>query len=192
MPIESREPITDLLRAWQNGDEDALERLTPLIYHQLHKLARQALARERNGHTLQTTAVLNEAFLQLLKQDHMEWRNRDQFFAVAAKVMRRILVDYARKHNAEKRGGTEIKVPLDDVDAPAEIRAAGFVALDDALKALAKYDKRKALVVELRFFGGLSLEETAEILGVHRATVGREWEFARAWLRRELSRGEEP
>ena len=190
MSIPTQEPVTDLLRAWRNGDEEALDRLTPLIYDELHKIAEQALRRERRNHTLQTTAVLNEAFLRLFDQKRVDWQSRNHFFAVAAKLMRRILVDYARKHHAEKRGGEAVKLSLDDIDAPAVVRAAGLIALDDAMKSLAAYDQRKARVVELRFFGGLSVEETAEALDIHKATVERDWEFAKAWLHRELSREE--
>ncbi|MGE0131110.1 MAG: sigma-70 family RNA polymerase sigma factor [Blastocatellales bacterium] len=190
MSIPEPEPVTDLLRAWSAGDEEALERLTPLVYDALHKIAKNALRRERRDHTLQATTVVNEAFLRLVDQKQVDWRSRNHFFAVAAKLMRRILVDYARKHHAGKRGGQAVRLSLDDVEAPVEERAASLVALDDALAALEKTDPRKARVVELRFFGGLTIEETADALGVHTATVARDWELAKAWLYRELSREE--
>ena len=187
-----QDPITELLHAWQNGDKDALNRLTPLIYDELHKIASRALRRERGDHTLQTTAVVHEAFLRLVNQTHVKWQNRDHFFAIASEIMRRILMDYARKHHAGKRGGAVIKISLDaeDIDAPAEMRAASLVALDDALQSLASTNTRLALVVELRFFGGLTIKETAETLGVHPATIERDWELARTWLYRELSHEE--
>lgn len=192
MPVPMQDPITELLHAWQNGDKDALNRLTPLIYDELHKIASRALRRERGDHTLQTTAVVHEAFLRLVNQTHVKWQNRDHFFAIASEIMRRILMDYARKHHAGKRGGAVIKISLDaeDIDAPAEMRAASLVALDDALQSLASTNTRLALVVELRFFGGLTIKETAETLGVHPATIERDWELARTWLYRELSHEE--
>ena len=190
MSLPEQEPVTDLLRAWRNGDDQALDRLTPLIYDELHKIAEQALRRERRNHTLQTTAVMHEAFLRLIDQKRVDWQSRNHFFAVAAKIMRRILVDYARRHHAEKRGGEAVKLSLDNMDAPAVVRAAGLIALDDAMKSLEARDRRKARVVELRFYGGLSIEETAEALDIHEATVKRDWEFAKAWLHRELSREE--
>lgn len=190
MSIPTQESVTDLLRAWRNGDDEALNRLMPLIHDELHKIAEHALRRERRNHTLQTTAVLNEAFLKLVEQKRVEWQDRNHFFAVAAKLMRRILMDYARKHHADKRGGPDVKLSLDDIDAPAVVRAASLIALDDAMESLAASDRRKARVVELRFFGGLSVEETAEALDIHKATVVRDWEFAKAWLHRELSREE--
>lgn len=188
MAISPQHPVTDLLLAWRAGDPEALACLTPLVYDELRHIAARALSHERRNHTLQTTAVVHEAYLRLIDQRRVDWQSRAHFFAVAAELMRRILVDHARKHHAEKRGGPVIKLSLDDVDAPAVARAAALTALDDALAALAACDQRKARVVELRFFGGLSVKETAAMLGVHQATVERDWEFAKAWLHRELSR----
>lgn len=187
MSFITQESVTDLLRAWQEGDKEALNRLMPLIYDDLHKIAKQAMRRERPDHTLQTAALVNEVYLRLLDQKQVDWQCRKQFFAVAAIFMRRILVSYARNHHAGKRGGEDVKLSLDEIDAPAVVRSASLIALDDALKTLAAFEPRKAQVVELRFFGGLSVEETAEALDIHKATVERDWEFAKAWLHRELS-----
>ncbi|HXP87819.1 MAG TPA: sigma-70 family RNA polymerase sigma factor [Bryobacteraceae bacterium] len=182
--------ISLLLRAWSGGDREALDKLTPVVYRELHRLARGYMQRERAGHSLQATALVNEAYMRLVDYKHMQWQNRAHFFAVSAQLMRRILVDRARRHNL-KRGGAVPHVSLDDtavVNAhPASGPAAEFVALDDALNALAKLDPRKVQVVEMRFFGGLSVEETAEVK-VSAVTVMRDWSTAKAWLYRQLNR----
>ena len=185
---ESAHEITQLLQAWGEGEESALERLAPLVYQELHRLAHYYMARERSGHTLQTTALLNEAYLRLVDSPKLSWQCRAHFFAVSAQVMRRILVDWARSRQAQKRGGDAPVVELDEALVVAEAPGADLVALDDALKTLAELDPRKSKVVELRFFGGLSVEETAEVLKVSPETVLRDWKFAKSWLRRELSK----
>jgi RNA polymerase sigma factor (TIGR02999 family) len=179
--------VTQLLRAWSEGESRALDRLTPLVYEELHRLARRHMAHERPGHTLQTTALVNEAYLELVDSVHADWQSRAHFFAVCAQVMRRILVDWARSRNVYKRGGGVRLVGLEDTLVGAKEPDAGIVALDDALGALAELDDRKARVVELRFFGGLSIEETAAVLKVSEETVQRDWRFAKSWLRRELT-----
>ena len=173
---------------WSSGNPDALQRLTPLVYGELHRLAHRYMAGERTGHTLQSTALVNEAYLRLVQTDRVQWQNRAHFFAVSAQLMRRILVDFARSRQYAKRGGKAPIVSLDDV-AVAIQDCAELVALDDALCALAAIDPRKARMVELRFFGGLSVEETAEVLKVSVETVARDWKLAKFWLRRELRRG---
>ena len=181
--------VTELLLAWGGGDEAALEALLPAVYAELHAQARRAMRRESEGHTLQATALVNEAFLRLVDQQRVAWRNRAQFFGVAAQLMRRILVDHARTRNAEKRGGGATPTTLAGVAAAEPAEAAGAVdvlALHEALERLAALDPEPARVVELRYFGGLTFEETAAALGVSPATVKREWAVARAWLRREL------
>ena len=181
--------ITQLLAAWQAGDSNALEALAPLIHQELHRAAHRYMAGERPGHVLQTTALVNEAYLRLVDWKSVPWQNRAHFFGVAAQMMRRVLVDCARDVGRSKRGGRALRVSLSDVaDIPVK-RAADVVALDDALKSLEAFDHRKSRVVELRFFGGLSLEETAEALDVSVATVRRDWSLARAWLYRELGGG---
>jgi RNA polymerase sigma factor (TIGR02999 family) len=177
-----------LLRAWSDGDRGALERLTPIVYDELHRLARRCMKGERPGHSLQTTALVNEAYIRLVDYKRMEWQNRAHFFAVSSQLMRRILVEHARRHNL-KRGGGVPHVPLDEV-AIAGGGATDLVALDDALNALARLDPRKVQVVEMRFFGGLSVEETAEVLKVSSVTVMRDWSTAKAWLYRELAGGD--
>jgi len=179
--------VTQLLHAWSEGEPQALDRLTPLVYDELHRLARRHMAHERSGHTLQTTALVNEAYMELVDSVHADWQNRTHFYAVCARVMRRILVDWARSHNMFKRGGGAHLVGLEDTFVGAREPDAALVALDDALSALAECDPRKARVVELRFFGGLSIEETAEVLRISEETVQRDWRFAKSWLRRELS-----
>jgi RNA polymerase sigma factor (TIGR02999 family) len=179
--------VTQLLHAWTEGEPQALERLTPLVYEELHRLARRHMAHERPGHTLQTTALVNEAYLELVDSVQADWQNRAHFYAVCARVMRRILVDWARSRNMFKRGGGVHLVGLEDTFVGAQEPDAALVALDDALSALAECDARKARVVELRFFGGLSMEETAAVLKVSEETVQRDWRFAKSWLRRELS-----
>jgi RNA polymerase sigma factor (TIGR02999 family) len=178
--------ISELLRAWSGGDQSALQRLTPIVYDQLHSLARRYLKRERPGHSLQATALVNEAYMRLVDQERMQWHNRAQFFAVSAQLMRRILVDHARRHNL-KRGGCVPHVSLEEAAVVGGDQGADLVALDDAMNALARLDPRKVQVVEMRFFGGLSVEETAEVLKVSPVTVMRDWSTARAWLYRELT-----
>jgi len=180
--------ISKLLHAWRDGDQRALERLTPIVYGELHRLARRYMQRERAGQSLQTTALVNEAYMRLVDYKRMKWQNRAHFFAVSAQLMRRILVDHARRHNL-KRGGGVHHVPLEETAIMGGMRAADVVALDDALKTLAGLDPRKVQVVEMRFFGGLSVEETAEVLKVSAVTVMRDWSTARAWLYRELAGG---
>jgi len=188
MDTPSTQEITQLLVAWNNGDAAALEQLTPLVHAELHRLAKHYLADERQGHVLQTTALVNEAWLRLIDWRNVEWRNRAHFFGLAAQIMRRILVDFARARNREKRGGDEIQVSLSKAAKVPSERSADLVALDDALQTLEKLDQRQARVVELRFFAGLSLEETAEALRISLSTVRRDWSLAEAWLYRELSK----
>jgi len=186
MTTPSSQEITQLLLAWSDGDQAALEKLTPLVYAELHRLAKGYMFGERPGHALQTTALINEAYLRLIDWKNVRWRSRAHFFGVAAQVMRRILVDFARARHYTKRGGAAQQVSLDEAITIHEDRSAEFIALDEALKSLAEIDPRKSQVVELRFFGGLSAEETAEALKVSQRTVEREWNSARAWLYREL------
>jgi RNA polymerase sigma factor (TIGR02999 family) len=189
MTTPSEKEVTRLLVAWSNGDQAALEQLTPLVYSELHRLAHRYLGRERKGHTLQTTALVHEAYLRLIDQKEVRWQNRAHFFAIAAQMMRRILVDYARSRNVAKRGGGTQQVSLDEAMEVSDERAADVIALDEALKSLSDLDQRKSRIIELRFFGGLSIEETAEVLGVSPGTVMRDWTFAKAWLQREINRG---
>jgi RNA polymerase sigma-70 factor, ECF subfamily len=184
---ESDAEITQLLQAWRGGNEQALEKLTPQVYRELHQAARRSMNRERDGHTLQATALINELYLRLGDLRPVDWQNRAHFFALCARQMRRILTDLARSHHSDKRGGGAFVVPLDEAPEVAETSHAEMIAVDDALKALALVDERKAKVVELRFFGGLSVEETAEVLKVSPDTVARDWRLAKAWLRREMS-----
>ena len=182
--------VTPLLLAWGNGDESAGEQLLPAVYAELHRQAARAMRREANGHTLQATALVHEAYLRLVDQRRIVWRNRAQFFGVAAQTMRRILVDHARKQHADKRGGGMQQITLSDANQPAVAdpgNSVDILALHDALDRLAALDPEQARLVELRYFGGLNIEETADALGVSPATVKREWAVARAWLRRELS-----
>ena len=179
--------LTQLLSAWSEGDKAALEQLMPMVYQELHRLAARHLAHERPGHTLQTTALVHEAFLRLSDQKRVRWQNKAHFLGIAAQMMRRILVDYARGRRYAKRGGVAAVVLLDEAATVSVERAADLVAVDDALTRLSKLDARKGRVVELRFFGGLSVEETAEVLEVSPNTVLREWRTAKAWLHRELS-----
>lgn len=188
MSGQSHQDVTDLLMAWGNGDENALSRLTPLVYDELHRLAEVYMRREHAGHTLQTTALVNEAYIKLVDSSRVRWQNRAHFFAVAAQLMRRILVDFARNRRYQKRGGDWRQVTLAEGLGVATNPDSDLVALDEALARLARLDPRKARVVELRFFGGLSLEETAEALQVSTDTVGRDWRAAKAWLKRELKR----
>jgi RNA polymerase sigma factor (TIGR02999 family) len=179
--------VTQLLQAWSEGEPGALDRLTPLVYQELHRLARRYMARERGGHTLQTTALVNEAYMALVDSVHANWQNRAHFFAVCAHVMRRILVDWARARQVFKRGGHARLIGLEEAIVVTNQPDPGLVALDDALSALAESDPRKARVVELRFFGGLTIEETAAVLKISEETVQRDWKFAKSWLRRELT-----
>jgi RNA polymerase sigma factor (TIGR02999 family) len=180
--------VTQLLIAWSNGEEDALEKLVPLIYDELRRIARRYMKREPAGHTLQTTALVNEAYLRLIEQKGMKWQNRAHFFAISAQLMRRILVSMARARHANKRGGEARQVSLDEALVISEERAAELVALDEAMNELAALDPRRSRVVELRYFGGLSVEETAEVLNISPETVMRDWKRAKAWLYTELNR----
>jgi RNA polymerase sigma factor (TIGR02999 family) len=185
---ESSQDVTRLLRDWGNGDENAASKLFPIVYTELRRLARGYMSHERPDHTLQTTALIHEAYLRLAGQTRAKWQNRTQFFAVAAQMMRRILVDHARSRAYQKRGGAAANVPL-DVEQSALIapeRGRELVALDSALERLAAFDARKAKVVELRYFGGLEAQEIADVLGVSAITVTRDWRMAKAWLRQEL------
>jgi RNA polymerase sigma factor (TIGR02999 family) len=181
------EEVTQLLIAWSNGSQDALDKLMPLVYAELRQMARRYMSRQAPGHTLQTTALIHEAFLKLVDQSEKHFQNRAHFFGVAAQAMRHILVDYARSRHYAKRGGGALTVPLDEAAVVSGERAAELVALDDALEALAKVDPRKSRVVEMRYFGGLSVEETAEVLKVSVDTVMRDWRLAKTWLLRELT-----
>jgi len=179
--------ITQLLVAWNQGDQDALAQLTPLVYQELHRLAHGYLAGERRGHVLQTTALVNEAFVRLIDWQQVKWQNRAHFFGVSATLMRHILVQFAREQRAAKRGGQAIQVSLSEAAAVSTQHNPDLVALDDALLTLEKLDPRQARIVELRFFGGLSLEEAAEVVRVSISTVRRDWRMAQAWLRQQLS-----
>ena len=181
--------VSQLLLAWSDGDRRALEELMPLVYDELRRLARRYMGRERRGHTLQTSALVNEAYLRLVDQREVRWQSRAHFFGIAAQLMRRILVDHARRRGYEKRGGGALQVSLDEAMIVSQDRAAEVVALDEALRALAEIDARKSQIVELRFFGGLSIEEAAEVLQVSPGTVMREWTLAKAWLKREMTGG---
>jgi RNA polymerase sigma factor (TIGR02999 family) len=185
--MTSSNEVTRLLIDWSKGDQAALDKLTPFVYEELHRLARHYMRRERPGHTLQTSALVNEAYLRLVDQS-VPWQNRAHFFGIAARLMRQILVDHARAHNYAKRGAGAQKVSLDQAADLAQARATDLVALDDALNGLADMDPQQSRIVELRFFGGLTIEETAEVVGLSHATIEREWTAARAWLRREMSR----
>jgi RNA polymerase sigma-70 factor (ECF subfamily) len=183
--------VTALLRLWSDGDEQAFDRLVPLVYDELHRMALRYLAGERSNVSLQATALVNEVCLRLLGWDQARWQNRGHFFGVSAQIMRRVLVDIARRRLADRRGGAySVRVPLDVVELPASERDTDLVAIDRALEKLASEDPRKARVVELRFFGGLSMEEVARALDVSIRTVHSDWAFARAWMYRELSGGE--
>ncbi|NOT60510.1 MAG: sigma-70 family RNA polymerase sigma factor [Acidobacteria bacterium] len=186
MSVPSSVHVTELLLAWRNGEAAALDELTPLVYDELHKLAGAYLRRERRGHTLQTSGLVNEAFVRLIGQQ-IDWQNRAHFFGIAAQMMRRILVDYARARQTDKRGGAEIHVALDEALDEAEAQDADLVALDDALLSLAQFDPRQSRIVELRYFGGLTIQEVAEVMSLSDSTIEREWNTARLWLRRELT-----
>ncbi len=185
---EPTSEITQLLQGWRGGDRKALDALLPVVYKELQRLAHFQLRQERADHTLQSAALVNEAYLRLVGLNPPEWESRTHFFAIAAQLMRQILVDYARRHRAGKRGGGETTLPLEDATMLSRGKDIDVVALDEALKALAQIDPRKAQVVELRFFGGLSFEETAELLQLSAVTVSRDWNTARAWLHREMKR----
>lgn len=183
--------ITELLIRWNNGDETALEDLLPLVEKELHRLAHNYMSREHTGHTLQTTALINETFLRLVDQKRVKWQNRAHFFGIAATIMRRVLITYARDRHREKRGGHAIQISLSDVVLVSNEKSEELIALDEALDRLAVIDERKSRVVELRYFGGLTVEETAEVLGVSEVTVNRDWSMAKAWLSREVRHGGE-
>jgi RNA polymerase sigma factor (TIGR02999 family) len=193
MPDSSSGPrtdVTDLLRRWREGDRDALERLMPLVYEELHRIASRYLARERSDHTLQSTALVSEAYVKLVDQRRVDWQNRAQFFGLAAQAMRRILVDHARSRGRRKRGASAERVGLGTVEPPAEpgaIDPADAIALDAALRKLEAIDPGQSRIVELRFFGGLTVEETADVMALSPSSVKREWTIAKAWLYRELS-----
>lgn len=181
--------ITRQLIAWSNGDQTAMDQLIPVVYQELRRMADRFLRHESAGHTLQPTALVHEAWLRLIDQTRVNWQNRAQFFGVAAQIMRRILVDHAKSKHREKRGGDAVKLSLDDVVILSQERAADLIALDEALDALGNFDQRKCSVVELRYFGGLSVEETAEVLSVSPDTVMRDWKLAKAWLYQRLGEG---
>jgi RNA polymerase sigma factor (TIGR02999 family) len=178
--------VTQLLVAWSDGDVAARDELMPLVYDELHRLAHRYMNHERPGHTLQTSALVNEAFIRLIDQKDVDWQNRTHFFALAAQMMRRILVDHARSRQYLKRGGDARQVSFDETMMVSHERVDEVIALDDALKDLAQFDQRKNQIVELRFFGGLSIEETAELLKVSPGTVMRDWTLAKAWLRKQI------
>lgn len=187
LPSSPTHEVTQLLVAWGNGDAAALDRLMPLVYAELRRLARHYMSRERLGHTLQTTALVNEAYLRLVVQENIHWENRAHFFGIAARLMRQILIEHARGRGAAKRGGAQLRLSLSRVDRLASRPDVDLLALDEALRRLEALDPQKSRIVELRYFGGLGIEETAEVLGISPATVKREWSMARAWLRSELS-----
>ena len=181
--------ITHLLKKWSEGNQEVLDKLMPLVYDELRRQASRYLRRERDNHTLQTTALIHEAYLKLIDQNQVEWQNRTHFFAIAAQAMRRILVDYARERKREKRGGAEENLPLEEAAFVAsEGKNVDLVALDEALTRLAEFDERQARVVELRYFSGLSIDETADILGISNVTVRRDWNMAKAWLHQQITK----
>jgi len=186
MAKAAKSNITQLLIAWNGGDETAMQDLAPVVYRELHRLAARFMANERPGHLLQTTALVNEAYLRLVDWKAVRWQNRAHFFGMAAQMMRRILVDFARTQHRQKRGGAALHVSLSELTDAGDRRGTDFIAIDDALTTLATLEPRLSRVIELRFFGGLSLEETAEVLRVSVGTVRRDWNLARAWLSREL------
>jgi RNA polymerase sigma-70 factor, ECF subfamily len=186
MPVPTPDDVTELLQAWSAGDANALEKLAPLVYEELHRTAHRHMSREQTGHTLQTTALVNEVYLRLVRVRQVDWQGRAHFFAVCARMMRRILTDFARSRRYLKRGADAVHLPFDEVLIPQTGQGADIVALDDALTVLGRFDPRKSQVVELRFFGGMSVEETARVLGVSVETVHRDWKLAKAWLIREL------
>ncbi|HKR60856.1 MAG TPA: sigma-70 family RNA polymerase sigma factor [Pyrinomonadaceae bacterium] len=179
--------VTQLLTGWRNGDRAALDALLPVVYEELRKQAARYLRHERVGHTLQTTALIHEAYIRLVDQKNVHWQNRAHFFGIAAQLMRRILVDHARTKKRAKRGGSDIRVTFNDANVMGQSKDLDIVALDEALEHLATIDEQQSRIVELRFFSGLTVEETAEVLGISPATVKRDWSMAKAWLHRELS-----
>lgn len=185
---DARRDVTGLLVRWGNGDQAALEELTPLVYDELRRLARAYLRHERQGHTLESTALVHEAYMRLVGQREVQWQSRNQFFGIAASLIRRILVDHARARLAAKRGGSSVKLSLDEAMAAAEKKDLDLIALNDALKALSETDSQQARIVELRYFAGLTIEETAEVIGISPATVKRDWLVAKAFLKREMLR----
>jgi RNA polymerase sigma factor (TIGR02999 family) len=187
MGAQQSQDVTGLLRAWSAGDEDALQKLAPMVYQELHRAARGYMAGERSSHTLQATALINEVYLRLMHAKPTDWQDRAHFFAVSAQMMRRILIDFARSRNYQKRGGGAHHLPLDEALVVSPQPDGDLVALDDALKRLSQMDERKGRVVELRFFGGLDVKETAEVLKVSDETVMRDWRLAKVWLLRDLS-----
>jgi len=190
--IPSSPNVTELLRNWSDGDKQAQEKLFQVVYNELHRQAARYLRNENPGLSLQTTDLIHEAYLRLTSQQHVEWQNRLHFFAIAAKVMRRILIDHVRSRQAAKRGGSDIRLPLEDAMIVLPAQDLDLVALDEALTRLAAIDSQQSQIVELRFFSGLSVEETAKVLDVSERTVKRDWNVAKAWLRRELSRANPP
>lgn len=184
---ERKNQVTQILHDWSGGDREAPERLMPLVYDEMRRIARSFISRERQGHTLQPTALVNEAYLRLVEQNSVTWQSRAHFYSVAASMMRRVLVDHARTHATEKRGGGAVHLSIEDVQVSVEERAANFVALDEALERLSKFNERGRKIVEMRFYAGMSEEEIAEVLGVSTRTVLRDWKAARVWLFRELS-----
>ncbi len=186
---DNSQQITQLLNRWSNGDAEVLDNLMPLVYEELRRQASGYLRRERSNHTLQPTALINEAYLKLIDQRDVKWQNRAHFFAIAAQAMRRILVDYARERKREKRGGAAENLPLDEaLTIVSQEKSVDLVALDEALNKLAKFDERQAKVVELRYFSGLSIDETAEVLNVSNITIRRDWSMAKAWLFHEITK----
>jgi len=189
MAERPRHDLTGLLKAWRGGDTAALEALLPLVYAELRRLAHRYMAGERRGHTLQTTALVNEAYVRLVDAERIDWQDRAHFFAVSARLMRQVLIQHARARQADKRGGDAVRVEFDEASFPSPGRDADLIALDEALDRLARVDPREARIVELRFFAGLGEEEAAHVLGISDRTVRREWDHARAWLLRELQCG---
>jgi RNA polymerase sigma factor (TIGR02999 family) len=189
MPDFSPQEVTQLLQAWSQGEESALHRLIPLVHEELHRLAHHYMGREQPGHVLQTTALVNEAYLRLTGSKRQAWQNRAHFFAISAKLMRQILVDFARSRRRQKRGGGGEAVSLDEALTMSDERGPDLVALDEALTALATVDMQKSQIVELRFFGGLSVEETAEVLKISADKVMRDWSLSKSWLYKEMSQG---
>src|SRR2546421_10001640 len=189
-PMLKPKEMTELLIEWSNGDQSALDKLMPLVHEELRRLAHRYMRRERRGHTLQTTALVNEVYLRLVDQKGISFESRAHFFGIAARAMRQILVEYARQRSALKRGGAMERVALEEAALVTDKPSAELIALDEALSELAKFDERLSRMVELRFFGGLSVKETAEVMRVHPNTIVRDWSMAKAWLRRRLTRGE--
>ncbi|MET0650673.1 MAG: sigma-70 family RNA polymerase sigma factor [Pyrinomonadaceae bacterium] len=187
MSGERKNQVTQILGDWSGGDANAPERLMPLVYDEMRRIARSFISRERPGHTLQPTALVNEAYLRLVDQNSVTWQSRAHFYSVAASMMRRVLIDHARTRATEKRGGGAVRLSIEDVQIPVEERAANFVAMDEALERLSQFNERGRKIVEMRFYAGMSEEEIAEVLGVSTRTVLRDWKAARVWLFRELS-----